>query len=185
MFFHAETYSSKVHLYIPRLLLSKNKPEEWERQILEEHKALKATTENPQEAKIQYLDICRKWPFYGATFFAVEQLDQHNTVIQPKMYLGVNWEGIMLLSHPNKEVVKMFPYTDICSWSSSPAQFSIVVGGPTESPQSNVTYPFGTTQGKVISDVVQAYIDVLLKELRPEDDDVAAATDSAAQDETV
>lgn len=113
-------------------------------------------------------------------FICLQQLDQHNTVIQPKMYLGVNWEGIMLLSHPNKELVKMFPYTDICSWSSSPAQFSIVVGGPTDSPQSNVTYPFGTTQGKVISDVVQAYIDVLLKELRPEDDDGAA--DSITQD---
>eukprot|EP00698_Gefionella_okellyi_P006140 TRINITY_DN15584_c0_g1_i1.p1 TRINITY_DN15584_c0_g1~~TRINITY_DN15584_c0_g1_i1.p1 ORF type:complete len:338 (+),score=65.91 TRINITY_DN15584_c0_g1_i1:35-1015(+) len=171
--------TTKIHQFIPRLLLPKHTPEEWEKLILEEHKALCTTTRSAAEAKVQYLVIATKWHFYGCSFFQVEQLDASNNVITPRMYLGVNWEGIMLLKHPNKELVAMYPYTDICSWSSSPNQFSIVVGGAVDQqPDANVTHPFGTQQGKTISDVVQAYIDVLLKELRPEDDEPGDAPDA-------
>lgn len=100
------------------------------------------------QAKVQYLEICMKWHFYGCNFFQVEQQDSTNQVVNPRVYLGINWEGIMVLKHPNKELMAIYPYTDICSWSSSQVLFSIVVGSaePDGGDDVNVVHPFGTKE---------------------------------------
>jgi hypothetical protein len=165
--------TTKIHQYIPKLLLPTKSTEEWEKLVLSQYQSLMDSTRSQGQAKVQYLEICMKWHFYGCNFFQVDQQDSTNQVVNPRVYLGINWEGIMVLKHPNKELMSIFPYTDICSWSSSQTLFSIVVGSaePDSGDDVNVVHPFGTREGKQISDAVQAYIDVLLKELRPEDDD--------------
>jgi hypothetical protein len=76
---------------------------------------------------------------------------------QTRQYLGVDFQGIQILSYPNKAVVGFHRYTDICQWSSSSQQFSVAVGqtagepvadvaGADAAAQSNITFPFFTTQ---------------------------------------
>jgi hypothetical protein len=83
-----------------------------------------------------------------------------------------------LLLARRQEVLSEHPYQDIVSWSKSPVMFSVEVPRATAGDVSiasdagtdEVRFSFGTAQGEQISDTVQAYIDVLLRELKPDDD---------------
>ncbi len=54
------------------------------------------TGKTAEEAKTEYLDIVKQWPFYGTTFYPpCKTLKSPN--LPAKVIIGVNAEGILLL----------------------------------------------------------------------------------------
>jgi len=152
--------------YLPRELFSTKKPAEWETAIFKAHSQL--VGKSAEEAKLDYLDIVKQWPFYGTTLFPpCKSSGKQKT--PSKVIIGVNAEGILLLKK-DKDLVSTHPFTEICSWASSSTTFAFEFGNQTES----LKYTFETKQGAIIAANIQTYIDILVQMLKNgsgEDDD--------------
>eukprot|EP01114_Cavostelium_apophysatum_P002895 TRINITY_DN125_c0_g1_i1.p1 TRINITY_DN125_c0_g1~~TRINITY_DN125_c0_g1_i1.p1 ORF type:complete len:328 (-),score=93.06 TRINITY_DN125_c0_g1_i1:108-1091(-) len=144
--------------YVPKDLFSAKRPPEWESLIFKAH----ATNggKSADDAKADYLDIVKQWPFYGTTFFPpCKSAGKQKT--PSKVIIGVNAEGILLLKK-DKELVSSHPFTEICSWASSSSTFAFEFGSQTESQK----YTFETKQGAIIASTIQTYIDILVQILK-------------------
>jgi len=149
--------------YIPKDLFAQKRPQEWETVIFKAHANLIGKTS--EDAKSEYLDIVKQWPFYGTTFFpACRTVGKQKT--PPKVIIGVNAEGILLLKK-DKELISTHPFTEICSWASSSTTFAFEFGSQTESQK----YTFETKQGAIIAATIQTYIDILVQMLKNTDID--------------
>jgi len=144
--------------FIPKDLFTLKKPAEWEALIFKAHQAHVGKT--AEEAKTEYLDIVKQWPFYGTTFYPPCKSVQSKK-LPSKVIIGVNAEGILLLKK-DKELVSTHPFTEICSWASSSTTFAFEFGSQTESQK----YTFETKQGAIIAASIQTYIDILVQFLR-------------------
>jgi len=144
--------------YLPKDLFSTKRPPDWETLIFKVHAQIVGKT--PEEAKSDYLDIVKQWPFYGTTFFPpCKSAGKQKT--PSKVVIGVNAEGILLLKK-DKELVSTHPFTEICSWASSSTTFAFEFGTQTESQK----YTFETKQGAIIAATIQTYIDILVQMLK-------------------
>jgi len=149
--------------YVPKDLFGSKKPNEWEEKIFKAHSTVSG--KSAEEAKTEYLDIVKQWPFYGTTFYpACKSVGRQRT--PPKVIIGVNAEGILLLKK-DKELVSTHPFTEICSWASSSTTFAFEFGSQTESQK----YTFETKQGAIIAATIQTYIDILVQMLKNTDID--------------
>jgi len=151
--------------YLPKELFPTKRPAEWEALIFKAHAQHVGRT--PEDAKSDYLDIVKLWPFYGTTFFPpCKSIGKQKT--PAKVVVGVNAEGILLLKK-DKELVSTHLFTEICSWASSSTTFAFEFGNQTESQK----YTFETKQGAIIAANIQTYIDILVQMLKngPGEDD--------------
>lgn len=147
--------------YVPKDLIATKKPAEWEAAILKAHTVL--IGKNAEDAKTEYLDIVKCWPFYGATFFPpCKATQQKNTgkKLPNKLIIGVNADGIFLLKK-DKEVFSTHQFTEIWSWSSSNNSFAFEFS-PSSSQTESQRYTFETKQGAVIAATIQTYINILV-----------------------
>jgi acyl-CoA-binding protein len=153
--------------FVPKDLFSQKKPSDWEALLFKAHAANSGKTE--EDAKTEYLEIVKQWPFYGTTFYPPCKTIGSKK-IPNKVIIGVNAEGILLLKK-DKELVSTHPFTEICSWASSSTTFAFEFGSQTESQK----YTFETKQGAIIAASIQTYIDILVQMLKSgeeeEDDD--------------
>jgi len=144
--------------YLPKDIFGSKRPTEWEALIFKAHAQYSGRT--PEDAKADYLDIVKQWPFYGTTFFPpCKSAGKQRT--PSKVIIGVNAEGILLLKK-DKELVSTHPFTEICSWASSSTTFAFEFGSQTES----LKYTFETKQGAIIAATIQTYIDILVQMLK-------------------
>jgi len=144
--------------FVPKDLFPSKKPSEWETLIFKSHATNLGKSE--EEAKTEYLDLVKQWPFYGTTFYPPCKTIG-NRRIPTKVIIGVNAEGILLLKK-DKELVSTHPFTEICSWASSSTTFAFEFGSQTESQK----YTFETKQGAIIAASIQTYIDILVQMLK-------------------
>lgn len=144
--------------FVPKDLFPLKKPNEWESLIFKSH-AL-STGKSAEDAKTEYLEIVKQWPFYGTTFYPPCK-SIGNRRLPNKVIIGVNAEGILLLKK-DKELVSTHPFTEICSWASSSTTFAFEFGSQTESQK----YTFETRQGAIIASTIQTYIDILVQMLK-------------------
>jgi len=157
--------SANLKQFVPKDLYPTKKPNEWESLIFKAHGL--NTSKSEEDAKTEYLDIVKQWPFYGTTFYPPCR-SIGSKKIPAKVIIGVNAEGILLLKK-DKELVSTHPFTEICSWASSSTTFAFEFGSQTESQK----YTFETKQGAIIAASIQTYIDILVQMLKSgeEDDD--------------
>jgi len=158
--------SANLKQFVPKDLFQQKKPNDWETVIFKAHAT--NTGKSEEEAKTEYLDIVKQWPFYGTTFYPPCKTIGSKK-IPNKVIIGVNAEGILLLKK-DKELVSTHPFTEICSWASSSTTFAFEFGSQTESQK----YTFETKQGAIIAASIQTYIDILVQMLKSgedEDDD--------------
>lgn len=122
----------KIEEVMPRHLLCEAKSDvvvdfkinEWQQKILAKY--VKVAGFSSLEAKLNYLDYVQEWPFYGATFFRVEQR-QFKDYPSP-LTLGITCEGVILMHPEKKTILENYPYTDIVTWGHSDEKFILVVG---------------------------------------------------------
>jgi len=159
--------TANLKQFVPKDLFSQKKPSDWEALLFKAHAANSGKTE--EDAKTEYLDIVKQWPFYGTTFYPPCKTIGSKK-IPNKVIIGVNAEGILLLKK-DKDLVSTHPFTEICSWASSSTTFAFEFGSQTESQK----YTFETKQGAIIAASIQTYIDILVQMLKSgeeeEDDD--------------
>jgi len=162
--------------FVPEHMWTMKKPVDWETVVLKEHSKNKGTQQ--EDAKFEYVQHCKNWPFYGTTFFppCKPQLKS----LPNKVIVGINYEGIHLYKKGkgvHKELISEHLFTEICSWASSSTHFAFEYGNQNES----VKYSFDTKQGPIIAATIQLYIDILVQMLKScEDDDEPDTTDSSA-----
>lgn len=150
--------------FVPKDLFPQKRPQEWEQSIFKAHE--KNIGKSAEDAKTEYLDIVKQWPYYGTTFFPPCK-SIGSKKIPPKVIIGVNAEGILLLSKKDKDLVSTHPFTEICSWASSSTTFAFEFGSQTESQK----YTFETRQGAIIASTIQTYIDILVQMLKNGEDE--------------
>lgn len=139
--------------------MSMKAPKEWEAQIFRAH--AKHQKKSADDAKSEYLDIVKLWPYYGTTFFPPCKV-MTKSKLPAKVVIGVNAEGILLLKAKDKELISTHPFTEICAWASSANTFAFEFGS-----QSDATkYSFETKQGAIIAATIQTYIDILVQMLK-------------------
>jgi len=155
--------TANLKQFVPKDLFPQKKPSEWETLIFKAHGL--NTGKNEEEAKSEYLEVVKQWPFYGTTFYPPCRTIG-NKKIPSKVIIGVNAEGILLLKK-EKELVSTHPFTEICSWASSSTTFAFEFGSQTESQK----FTFETKQGAIIAASIQTYIDILVQMLKSGDDD--------------
>jgi myosin-7 len=154
--------SANLRQFIPKDLFQQKRPNEWETLIFKAHASNSAKSE--EDAKTEYLDIVKQWPFYGATFFPPCKTIGVKK-IPNKVIIGVNAEGILLLKK-DKELISTHPFTEICSWASSSTTFAFEFGSQAESQK----YTFETKQGAIVAATIQTYIDILVQMLKSGED---------------
>jgi len=156
--------SGNLKNFVPKQLMALKKPLEWEALIFKAH--ARNTGKSDEDAKTEYLDIVKQWPYYGTTFYppckAIGKVKLPNKVI-----IGVNAEGILMLKTKDKELISTHAFTEICQWASSTNTFSFEFGSITEAQK----FTFETKQGAIIAASIQTYIDILVQMLKNGDSD--------------
>jgi len=150
--------SANLKQFVPKDLFQQKKSNDWEALIFRAHTSNSGKSE--EDAKTEYLDIVKQWPFYGTTFYPPCKTIGVKK-IPNKVIIGVNAEGILLLKR-DKELISTHPFTEICSWASSSTTFAFEFGSQTESQK----YTFETKQGAIIAASIQTYIDILVQMLK-------------------
>jgi len=130
----------------------------WEAAVLENHKKLAGMDSNA--AMLQFVEICRKHPAYGSTFFPVTFVPHVMTSFKQQyegdVILAVNAIGIHIIDSslarsPDGKPIKMCPFQRILSWDSDKLTFFcefLPMHGPSE------LYTFKTPHGNLINDLV-------------------------------
>jgi len=145
--------------FVPKDLFNAKRPNDWESAIFKTHAG--NVGKSAEDAKTEYLDIVKQWPFYGTTFYPpCRSIGKQKT--PNKVIIGVNAEGILLLKKKEKELLSTHPFTEICSWASSSTTFAFEFGSQAESQK----YTFETKQGAIIAATIQTYIDILVQMLK-------------------
>lgn len=155
--------SANLKQFVPKDLFGQKKANDWEALIFKVHAS--NSGKNEEDAKSEYLDIVKQWPFYGTTFYPPCRTIG-NKKIPAKVIIGVNAEGILLLKK-DKELISTHPFTEICSWASSSTTFAFEFGSQSESQK----YTFETKQGAIIAASIQTYIDILVQMLKSGEED--------------
>lgn len=147
--------------FIPKQLIQQKPAKEWEALIFKAHS--RNTGKSADDAKGEYLDIVKLWPYYGTTFYPpCKPTSSGKAKLPTKVVIGVNAEGILLLKAKDKELISTHPFTEVCSWASSSTTFAFEFGSTNESTK----YSFETKQGPIIASLIQTYIDILVQMLK-------------------
>lgn len=94
LFFFSKLTSQNLKQFVPKDLFPQKRPNEWEASIFRAHAM--NLGKSSEEAKTEYLEIVKQWPFYGTTFFPPCK-SIGNRKLPQKVIIGVNAEGILLL----------------------------------------------------------------------------------------
>jgi len=152
--------TNNIRQFIPKDLFPTKRPGEWEAMIFKAH-AMNAS-KSAEDAKTEYLDIVKQWPYYGTTFYPPCKVVANPRNLPKLVVIGVNAEGILLLKREKQELISTHPFTEICSWASSSTTFAFEFGSQPDA----VKYTFDTKQGAIIASTIQTYIDILVQMLK-------------------
>lgn len=95
--------------FVPKDLFSTRKSNEWEAAILKAHST--HVGKKLEDAQGEYLEVVKQWPFYGTTFYPPCKT-VGSKKLPPKVIIGVNAEGILLLK--KDKVIKYMILVNVC-----------------------------------------------------------------------
>lgn len=117
--------------------------------------------------------------------------------------LGITRESVMRVDENTKEVLKTWPLTTVRRWAASPNSFTLVHGFARVDVYLGLTlhvsfpyclqdfgdyseafYSVQTTEGEKISQLIAAYIDIIMTKLKPYHTDVPEEEDEPVIVET-
>jgi hypothetical protein len=169
-----------IHEYIPQPLLSASNRAAVAERVLASYDAFVNSwcVQSTQQARLAYLRLCKRQPFYGLTLFHVRNSRQL-AVLPARVILAINDMGIGILGADSDEVLALFPYADVASWGYSANSFVFnVVRGTEETEYAfktvqvrhlisnsrgySLLLTFSLDQGKSINDNVVAYVDYII-----------------------
>ncbi|CAG4985145.1 unnamed protein product [Colias eurytheme] len=128
-----------------------------EKRIFKEHK--KHHGLSPLEAKNLYTKTARELPTYGVTFFLVKEKQKGKKKLVPRL-LGINSESILRLDEETKEILQVWPLTQVKSYRAGSESFTLDFGDYSEK-----EYAVKTNDAMRIRDILQGYIDIIKKRL--------------------
>ncbi|UMM10645.1 hypothetical protein L5515_000321 [Caenorhabditis briggsae] len=138
---------------------AKNKDNE--KKVVAMYKELSGTSE--LDAKSKYVHLCRGLKTYGVTFFVVKEKLPGKNKLVPRL-LGVNKESVMRVDEKTKEILKEWPLEQVRRWVPSPKCFTLDFGD-----YQDGYYSVQTTDGEKIAQLIQGYVDIILKKKRTQD----------------
>lgn len=142
--------SANLSKYVPRRLISKMKPEQWQQEINTFYTALNGRS--AEEAKDIYMKFIRKWPLYGASVFNVKQTSKPN--LPKDLWLLVALDGVHLLKPGEEAAVLSMTFDSIAHYGGNPTSFFMVSG----SLMNSQKHVFTTKQGAEIANVLNIYM---------------------------
>ncbi|XP_047132289.1 talin-2 isoform X2 [Hydra vulgaris] len=144
--------------FLPKEYLKKK---EAEKRVKEEHKNIMGM--DALNSKYKYIQLCQNLQSYGVTFFLVKEKMKGKNKLVPRL-LGVNKESVLRVDEKTKQVLKIWPLTQVRRWAASPNSFTLDFGDYTEG-----YYSVQTSEGEQISQLIAGYIDIILKKRRAHD----------------
>ncbi|CAF4924673.1 unnamed protein product [Pieris macdunnoughi] len=128
-----------------------------EKKIFKEHRKHQGLS--PLEAKNLYTKTARELPTYGVTFFLVKEKHKGKKKLIPRL-LGINASSILRLDEDTKEILQVWPLTQVKSYRAASESFTLDFGDYSEK-----EYAVKTNEAFRIKDILQGYIDIIRKKL--------------------
>ncbi|XP_047540885.1 uncharacterized protein LOC125073828 isoform X3 [Vanessa atalanta] len=128
-----------------------------EKKIIKEHRKHQGLSQI--EAKHIYTKTARELPTYGVTFFLVKEKQKTKKKLVPRL-LGINSESILRLDEETKEILQVWPLTQVKSYRAGSESFTLNFGDYSEK-----EYAVKTNEAFRIRDILQGYIDIIRKRL--------------------
>ncbi|XP_050357241.1 talin-1-like isoform X2 [Nymphalis io] len=128
-----------------------------EKKIIKEHRKHQGLSQI--EAKHIYTKNARELPTYGVTFFLVKEKQKSKKKLVPRL-LGINSESILRLDEETKEILQVWPLTQVKSYRAGNEFFTLNFGDYSEK-----EYAVKTNEAFRIRDILQGYIDIIRKRL--------------------
>lgn len=79
-----------------------------------------------EEAKQQFLQIIYEWPTFGSAFFEVKQSTERN--FPELVIIGINKSGVNIIHPQSKDILAVYPFTELSNWSSGNTYFHMSIG---------------------------------------------------------
>ncbi|RVE54933.1 hypothetical protein evm_000300, partial [Chilo suppressalis] len=112
------------------------------------------------EAKFLYTKTARDLPTYGVTFFLVKEKLKGKKKLVPRL-LGINAESILRLDEVTKEILQVWPLTQVKTYHAGKSEtFTLNFGD-----YSDKEYSVKTNDAHRIRDILQGYIDIIRKRM--------------------
>ncbi|XP_063542802.1 talin-1-like isoform X2 [Cydia strobilella] len=129
-----------------------------EKKVIKEHKKHSGLTQ--LEAKHLYTKTARDLPTYGVTFFLVKEMQKGKKKLVPRL-LGINASSILRLDETTKEVLQVWPLTQVKTYKAGKGEmFTLNFGDYSEK-----EYCVKTNDAYRIRDILQGYIDLIRKRM--------------------
>jgi hypothetical protein len=149
---------NKLSNFVPQDLLQRRDSAFLEAKILQE--LTEFVSLGRIEAKKKFLDVVKKWPIYGATFFRAQQISRISKNPAEDVLLSVSERGLIILDGKTKEVKKNYELSEILTYGYKEKSFLVVAGNLAQQKKLN----FHTLQGKMINDLLLTYINKMVQE---------------------
>ncbi|KAL4706644.1 hypothetical protein ACJJTC_005029 [Scirpophaga incertulas] len=129
-----------------------------EKKILKEFKNHQGLS--PIEAKYVYTKTARDLPTYGVTFFLVKEKQKGKKKLVPRL-LGINAESILRLDEVTKEILQVWPLTQVKTYHAGKSEtFTLNFGD-----YSDKEYSVKTNDALRIRDILQDYIEIIRRRM--------------------
>lgn len=149
--------SGRLAEFIPATVIHEKRPQQWENDIYQAHSNIQTSN-----AKLDYLQICKRLDGFGNEFFEAQQFCLLD--FPAKILLGISSKGIRLLEVSTRKNLELFKLAEIFRWGFKPgSNFYFEVKG--EGGARGPVYEFTTPDGNKISELLTDYANALLEEL--------------------
>ncbi|KAH8377405.1 hypothetical protein KR093_005352, partial [Drosophila rubida] len=140
----------QLHELLPADLLPQRTPAEWQQLLLpwlEQSVQL-----DEKQAKLELLQQLAQQPCYGATFFAVRQLN--DGTLPEQLLVAIDCQGLRLLDAQTKRLLQSHGYAQLGMWSAGRQHFHIRFGNMIGASKLLCS----TSQGHKMDDLLSSYM---------------------------
>ncbi|CAL4149306.1 unnamed protein product, partial [Meganyctiphanes norvegica] len=158
--------------FLPKGYVKKRSIEE---KIWAEHK--KNGGKGELDAKEEYVTLARALKTYGVTFFLVKEKMKGKSKLESSL-LGVTKDSVLRLDKKTKEILQTWPLTTVKRWKKSDNTLTLDFGD-----YATQNLKVQTTEGEPFIELLQGYIDIMLKKQRALDHNGIEGDDMATLEE--
>ncbi|KAL3874589.1 hypothetical protein ACJMK2_037577 [Sinanodonta woodiana] len=135
----------------------------------------------PSQAILQFIEVLKTWPLFGATIFEVSQ--NYTSSLPKTLLLAVHERGVHLLEQKTFKVLQSHEYTDVLHTSPAIKSVMMIVGDVAKGNK----FMFSTNQASQIAHLIKDYMEELKARsiLKPPSADSAAFANRISRCSTV